>query len=650
MMGRALRILLLLLAGGVFAPGLTGPFLLDDGVNLVDSIEFAEGTRLCSELDLLGLSSHSGPLGRPVAMLSFALNHCVHGFDPFLFKLTSLALHLATAGVVLLLVHLLLCTPRFLRNPLPPPIRATLPWLVALGWLVMPLHVSTVLYVVQRMTILAALFTLLGLCLYLQGRRLLLGAKTRGALACFAGAAFVCLPLAALSKENGLLLPLLCLVVEFACFGPAERSRAFGRMLGAGVLAGVLALGLATWLKQAQIATWLDGLYAYRDFTLPERLATETVVLAWYVWMSFAPDLGQMGIFHDDFPVLHVLRDPIVVVVGAGWLLALLLALRLRERAPWLLFGLGLFLAGHAMEGTFLPLELVFEHRNYLPSVGLITAGMMLLAILLRTRQALFLAACLAWIATTAAATATRSAGWVDILDLHARELANHPGSERATVGLAGVFHEAYRVSGDVALGEQALALFERALAHKPHSIPALLGRLMLLSDLGRDTRLALQQAQERLAAPRIHPAVATLIGQIMDTTAQGEGALDGMQVAALAAAVLDNPTVLASIRVDLAIRLAIFYANAAGDFAAAMRVLDGVSEAAGDPFEIAAIRYRLHQAAGTPGLPGMREGLWQLAEQSANPLERARRRALLEHVFRDTAPSPQAADAQGHP
>ncbi|HAZ61305.1 MAG TPA: hypothetical protein DCY89_07030 [Gammaproteobacteria bacterium] len=641
-----LQVLLLILAGVVFAPGLAGPFLLDDGPNFAEVPQFIEATRDCNKLDLLGLTSHSGPLGRPVAMLSFALNHCAHGLAPFPFKLTNLGLHLATACLVLLLVHLLLRSPRFQRLPLPPRVRAALPWLVALGWLVMPLHVSTVLYVVQRMTILAALFTLLGLCLYLVGRLRLLAGGGRAAFACFALVGLVCLPLAALSKENGLLLPLLCLVIEFACFGPAERPRALSRVLGAGALGGALFVGGAAWWQYTRLTTWLDGLYAYRDFTLPERLATEVVVLGWYAWMSVAPDISQLGLFHDDFPILDFFRDPIVGLVGAVWLALALLALWLRDSAPWLLLGLGLFLVGHAMEASFLPLELVFEHRNYLPAVGLIAGGLIGLAVLLRARPQVFLAISLAWIGTTAVATSTHSSGWADHFDLHARELANHPHSERALIWLAGMLHEAHRASGDIALGEQALALYERGLEQHPDSILALIGRLLVLKDLDRDTDEAFRQTRDRLAAPRVHPSVIAAIDaamdMAMDTKSKVSGGLDGMQIAALASTVLENPGVLPAIRVDLGARLAVFYVNTAGDFPAALRILDAVAEDLNDPFDLKVTRYRLYRAIHSPQLPAMREELRRLAEDTANPIERARRRALLAFVFREAAPSGQ--------
>src|SRR5690606_28740337 len=47
------------------------------------------------------------------------------------------------------------------------------------------------------------------------------------------------------------------------------------------------------------------------------------------------------------------------------------LAVVVRKRAPGIFVGWFFFLAAHLVESSFLPLELYFEHRNYLPALGL---------------------------------------------------------------------------------------------------------------------------------------------------------------------------------------------------------------------------------------------------------------------------------------
>src|SRR5690606_30370486 len=85
---------------------------------------------------------------------------------------------------------------------------------VATVWLLHPLLSSTVLYVVQRMTQLSALFTLLALISYITARRTLPTQHRKGLLLLFVLTPLLTLA-AFLSKENGALAPLLCLCIEF---------------------------------------------------------------------------------------------------------------------------------------------------------------------------------------------------------------------------------------------------------------------------------------------------------------------------------------------------------------------------------------------------------------------------------------------------
>ncbi|MCY0536413.1 hypothetical protein, partial [Klebsiella pneumoniae] len=59
-------------------------------------------------------------------------------------------------------------------------------------------------------------------------------------------------------------------------------------------------------------------------------------------------------------------------------------SLAARKRAPSIPAGWFFFLVAHLVESSFLPLEMYYEHRNYLPSFGLLLAATGLLEILLR--------------------------------------------------------------------------------------------------------------------------------------------------------------------------------------------------------------------------------------------------------------------------
>ncbi len=137
--------------------GFYGEFFFDDEVNilLLEGIQLTE-LSLHSAYDAM-TSGIAGPTGRPIAQLSFALNHYFSGFDPFAFKATNLAIHLATGLLVYLVARHLLASTVFAG-------------FAAMLWLVHPIQLTSILYVVQRMTSLATLFLLAGFYLHMIGR------------------------------------------------------------------------------------------------------------------------------------------------------------------------------------------------------------------------------------------------------------------------------------------------------------------------------------------------------------------------------------------------------------------------------------------------------------------------------------------------
>lgn len=352
---------------GIYWPGLQGGFFFDDG----PSILFAEGVRLESlSLEAIHqalVSGGAGPSGRPVAQLSFALNHYFSGFDPLAFKATNLAIHL---GCGLLVFALAL---RLLRAAHPLAKQHNL--LIASGavaalWLLHPIQLLPVLHVVQRMTSLSAFFLLAALLLHIHGRE-------RGGCA---GAAWLILawgiawPLSILSKETGALFPVFALawelIVRRSSQGQLDRwARAFAALVGVVLLAG-LAYALS---PRAQ---WLWSGYDLRPFSLIERLLTEGRVFWFYLGLIVAPRLEVLGLYHDDMALSTALLSPwttlpaLLGLAGLVWL-----AWRVRTRAPLVAFGIAWFLIGHALESTVLPLEIAHEHRNYLPVLGVLLAG-----------------------------------------------------------------------------------------------------------------------------------------------------------------------------------------------------------------------------------------------------------------------------------
>jgi hypothetical protein len=91
-----------------------------------------------------------------------------------------------------------------------------------------------------------------------------------------------------------------------------------------------------------------------------------------HIVLPFGPG---MGLIHDDYPKSTALLSPPATLVAiVAWIAALALAWRMRSTAPAVLGGVLVFLAAHAMESSIFPLELYFEHRNYVAAVGVVIA------------------------------------------------------------------------------------------------------------------------------------------------------------------------------------------------------------------------------------------------------------------------------------
>ena len=346
----------------VYWPGLDGPPLLDDNANLDPLEQLVASPELLTDVVRGNLS---GPLGRPITMLSFGLEQVYLGGGLREKKQFNLVLHL-TIGTLLLLF----CRDLFSRLKLARP--AFLSLLVASLWLLSPLLLSTVLYSVQRMAQLSTLFTLLALWAYLRCRLAVGLARISWGSVCLL--ALVCAPL---SKENGLLaLPLVMLlewtVLRFDIFSPRARHLWVRAHIVLVVLGLVLVMSVIALRPE-----FVTAGYVSRDFTLGERLLTQARVL----WFSFGQllwtDRGGLGLYQDSYVLSRSILQPLSTL-GAmlGWVLLFPLALWLawRRACYGVVFGLGFYLVAHAMESTVFPLEIYFEHRNYLPAMGVFIA------------------------------------------------------------------------------------------------------------------------------------------------------------------------------------------------------------------------------------------------------------------------------------
>lgn len=422
----------------VYRPGLGGPFVFDDLSNVIlpPQLKFEELT--FDNLNAAARARDGHSLNRPLAMISFGLNRYAGGLNPLQFKLTNLAIHfLCGIGLMLLTTKLLAyLSTKKLSRPLSQGEIAFLSLGVSLAWVLHPVNLGPVLYIVQRMTSLAALFMIWGLALYCLGRLRLIQGQSKGYLAMLVSY-YVMTPLAIASKEIGVLLPAFIILLELLVFRfkcePNQRRR-FMRLWYAAILLPVILVGI-TGLFMAERLLNLDG-YQIRDFTMAERLLTQARAIWFYIGLVLVPDLRKMGLFHDDFPLSHGLLDPVTTLPAIFGVAVLVVAIVwLRRRAPVASLGVAWFLLGHCIESSIIPLELIHEHRNYMPSWGLILPFAYYITYPLPgvfSRHKLQQALLVLVVMLFGAATYARSYYWQDELVLFRTTVQHHPASARS--------------------------------------------------------------------------------------------------------------------------------------------------------------------------------------------------------------------------
>lgn len=422
-----------LLTMAVYAMGLSGGFYFDDEWNILRNQALQLDSLSIKGLWNALISGTAGPLGRPVSMLSFALNHSFFGLDPFYFKLVNLIIHLL-CGWAIYALSFALCDylPR-----IPERRQHLFAFLVMLLWLLHPLNLTTVLYAVQRMAGLSALFCLFGMLAYVKARQ----AKSSGLairVGLYASSFLVFWPLALASKENAVLFPVYLFLIELVIlkFRLVSQDKVNRRLVVTYcVLLIIPALFVAAYFLI--YPEWILNSYARRDFTLSERLLTQSRALFFYTSQIFLPMNSALGLFHDDFVISKSIMSPWTTLVSVSALIIVLIgALASVKKYPVIAFAILFFLAAHSLESTVFGLELVHEHRNYLATFSVLFAVAYYLIIgadkfpLLKA----VLAICL--VLFFGVTTLTRSVTWGEPVVHAIAEAENHPSSPRANYGV----------------------------------------------------------------------------------------------------------------------------------------------------------------------------------------------------------------------
>lgn len=471
-----------------YGRGLPGAFVFDDRPGISHNSALKIDSLDLDSLREAAFSSDSGPLKRPLSMVTFALNYYFTALNPLYFKATNIVIHLLTGVSLAFLTSTLLSAPAF--SSIKPTRRHGIAIATASAWLLHPFLLTSVLYTVQRMTSLSGLFTVLGAVIYSRARLFQLrnGKGTVMILASF----LIFTPLAALCKENGLLLPLLLFSIEicvfrFAAFSTKQKRQLTGLFC---VTAALPVIGGLLYLAHNS-SSWFGG-YQMRDFSLIERLLTQCRVVAWYLQMIVLPDIQQMGLHHDDFDKSTGLLSPLATFPSIALMLILWTAIVITwKKQPVLSFGLLWFFVGHLLESTIFPLELVYEHRNYLPAYGIIFILFyyLLNSPITRKKPQLSVLASATYFLFLAFSLQLRAQTWSSEVSLVFDSAKNHPNSARAHYDLAILYMRIAENNNNTGGSEflhSAEAHFLQSLRIKPDMVASMVSLIHLRGRYGQ--------------------------------------------------------------------------------------------------------------------------------------------------------------------
>lgn len=523
----------------LYSESLGGPFIFDDKPNITQNTAIRLGELSTERIKEAAFGS---PMSmRPVAYASFALNYYFHGYEVWGYRVVNVLIHILTSFLLYLLVKTTLQTPVLLgRYNSPREISMT----AALLFLVHPVAVQSVAYVVQRMTSLAALFFILSLLCYAKAR---LTQKHRTLF--FMGSLAAAL-LALGSKEIAATLPVIILLYEWYFFQDLSWDWAKRRI--GWLIIGLIAIGvIALVFLGGDPINGLFARYDVRDFSLAERLLTELRVVVYYLSLLVFPHPSRLNLDYD-FGLSTSLVDPVSTLAALIALVGLAgLAVYTARRYRLLSFAIWWYLINLVIESSVIPLEIIFEHRTYLPFMMMFVVFAAFFGQLVRESQwRLIIIGLLVLVMSFW--TYQRAAVWGDDIALWHDVVSKSPGKARSHHNLGVMlrnknqykeaiphFKEAVRLDPKYVealqnLGaallktgspETALTYFTKAIELEPSFAKAHLGRGTSLSELGR-TREAIEAFDEVIRLEPNHTDAHLKVGRALLKTGQAETAL----------------------------------------------------------------------------------------------------------------------------
>jgi tetratricopeptide (TPR) repeat protein len=436
----------------IYSNTFDSPFVLDD----LRKIEENPGIRVNqlspTEIVKAGFKSSKA---RPIAFMTLALNHSMHQYDVFGYHLFNISIHLLTGFFLFLFLKTTLRIPVIQARNKPTDLIC---FFAALIWLVHPLQSQSVNYIVQRTNSMAAMFFILSFLFYAHGR--LTDQDKNKWFWLIASAIAWIISLAC--KQISAILPFMVFLYEWFFFQDLSKNwikKYLKYLLGITVIFALLLLVYTDFSPFEKIKKIYD--YANNEFTIAERLLTQSRIIIYYISLIIFPHPSRLNLDYD-YALSHSLIDPITTLLAFGAICGLIaLAVYFAKKERLISFCVLWFFGTHLIESSILPLALIFEHRNYLPTmmVSLIPVVLAYRYIKLDWIKIGLLSALVIGLSVW---TYQRNRTWEDKITLWSDVVKKSPGKARPHFNLGAAFSEQKR-------DEEAIPLYQRALEINPN-------------------------------------------------------------------------------------------------------------------------------------------------------------------------------------
>ncbi|HBG61989.1 MAG: hypothetical protein A2Y03_01115 [Omnitrophica WOR_2 bacterium GWF2_38_59] len=458
---KILGVILIFAALAVYSNTFTSSFQFDDSFFIVNNLSI----RALGNLMPIWKGVLSQP-SRFVGFYTFALNYHFHKLNVIGYHVVNVLIHICSGFFFWWFIRLVISTPKLKYDPIAKN-KDIVGFLAALVFIVHPVQTQAVTYISQRFSSLATLFYIMSLCFYMRGRM----EKTFSKYKCFdfIGSGF-CAVLAMFTKEIAVTLPFAVILTEYFLF---YRKRSFFEDFkeenGKQVIFGLVILGfllIIPKLFQFNFSGLMFGEKMSQShdgdvITFGTYLISQFRVFAVFLRLLVMP-FGQ-NLDYDFMLSKSIFEWP---AMGSLAIFIGLFFTGLYLRKKNLLAAYGILLCMLSFSANFVPrINLIFEHKLYLLSVGFIIFSCAILFRAIKPFKKFVITVCIVAFVFSCL-TYLRNNIWKDEISLWEDTVKKSPNKLRPLINLA----KAYLKQDDF---EPAIIYLNKALELNPNSYKA---------------------------------------------------------------------------------------------------------------------------------------------------------------------------------